>query len=396
MSQARILLCHNYYQQRGGEDESFEAEADLLEANGHEVYLFTRHNDAIEDLTQLSVAGQTLWSRKAAQDLEAIIDSFQPTVMMCTNIFPLLSPAIYSQAKKQGVAVIQQLRNYRIFCVNGLFLRDQQACHACLHKRVAWPGVMHRCYRDSRLASTLVAGWQQSFWHTAVRKRGVDLFVAPTQYTRGVYVSGGIDADHISVRPIVTQPMSADCLGEKQGYAVYVGRLSEEKGIASICEAWKILAGMGIPLHIVGDGPEAPRVKAAADRGELIWHGWLDREKALARIAKASVVLVPSICPEPFGRVVVESFAAGTPVIASEIGSLPELVQDGTNGLRFQAGDVQGLVTVVRRMFETKGMAAQLGQAALASYDEHYSQEQIYQLMLTQFEMAVGQSQAKA
>ncbi len=385
----KLLLCHNYYQQRGGEDESFEAEAELLSRHGHEVIRYTRHNDDIKGRTQLSIAGQTLWSRSAHRELLELIERERPAVMMCTNIFPMLSPSIYEAAHRMGVAVIQQLRNYRAFCVNGLFLREQEVCQECLGKAFAWKGVRYGCYRDSRLASLVVAGWQQTFRYSAIRRGNVDLFLTPSHYTRDQFVAGGFDAERVMVRPNVTSRVAGSTPSAGGGFALYAGRLSEEKGIGTVCEAWEVLAKEGISLRVIGDGPEAPRVQRSADRGDLTWLGRLPRDQTQAMMAQASVVIVPSICPETFGRSAVEAYAAGTPVIVADIGGLPEVVEDGQTGYRFKPGDAVDLASKVRRFYDQPSLAGRMGLAAQALYESMYTSDRIYAQMLTIFERAL-------
>src|SRR6266404_1375963 len=148
----KILLCHNYYQQPGGEDQSFAAEARMLEAHGHEILSYTLHNDAIAGMSRLGVARRTLWNSQSYREVRELIRLYRPSVLHCTNTFPLISPAVYYAARAEGVAVVQSLRNYRLLCPNALFLRDGRVCEDCLGKAVPWPGVLHGCYRESRAA----------------------------------------------------------------------------------------------------------------------------------------------------------------------------------------------------------------------------------------------------
>ena len=149
----KMLLCHTFYQQRGGEDHSYEAEAALLESRGHDVVRFTMHNDEVQRLSRWSVASGAVWSQRAYRMVRELLKRERPSVMHCTNLFPLISPSVYYAARAEGVPVIQSLRNYRLVCVNGFFYRDGGVCEECLEKPVGWPGVVHACYRNSRAAS---------------------------------------------------------------------------------------------------------------------------------------------------------------------------------------------------------------------------------------------------
>lgn len=154
----KVLLCHNYYQQPGGEDVSFAAEASLLESRGHAVIRHTVHNDVINQMRRLDLAARTLWNRETYRELRSLIRNLRPDVMHCTNIFPLISPSAYYAARDEDVPVVQSLRNYRLMCPKGLLMRKGRICESCLHRRLAWPGIPRGCYRDSYSATAVTAG----------------------------------------------------------------------------------------------------------------------------------------------------------------------------------------------------------------------------------------------
>ena len=142
----KILLVHTHYQQPGGEDQVFADEARLLANSGHQVVRYTLHNDAIDGMSRLRVAGRTIFSTEAYRDLRALLRRERPDVMHCTNTFPLISPAAYYAARRARVPVVQTLHNYRLLCANSMFLRDGRPCEDCLGRRVMWPAVRHGGY----------------------------------------------------------------------------------------------------------------------------------------------------------------------------------------------------------------------------------------------------------
>ena len=225
----KILLCHNYYQQRGGEDQSFEDEAPLLEDRGHAVVRYTVHNDEIERMSRWEVAQRTIWNRHALRQLRQLIRRERPQVMHCTNTFPLISPAAYAAAHPEGIAVVQALRNYRLICPNALLLHDGQVCEACVGKTFAWPSIQHACYRNSRAATAVVASMLafQRFRQTWLRQ--VDLFYTLTQFARQKLVQGGVPADRIWTKSNFVDPDPGVGTGDGR-FAVFVGRLSAERG----------------------------------------------------------------------------------------------------------------------------------------------------------------------
>ena len=383
----KVLLCHNYYQQRGGEDESFEAEARTLEEFGHEVVTYTRHNDAIHEMGRLDVASQTLWSRKTYTELRRLIRRERPEVMHCTNTFPLISPSAYTAARAEGVAVVQSLRNYRLLCPGALFLRDGKVCEDCLGKSVPWPSVRHSCYRDSRSASTVVASLNVLHRSIGTWRRDVDLYFTLTQFARRKFVEGGLPSNRIVVKPNCVNPDPGTGSGIG-GYAIFAGRLSAEKGIDTLLEAWKRLA-RPFPLKIVGDGPLADRVKQAAAASPLIEYlGRRPLPELLDLIGEASFLIMPSVWYETFGRTIIEAYAKGTPVIASRLGAMEELVEEGRTGALFDAGDAADLAATVDRLTSSPMLLERMREEARREFEDKYTAEANHRQLLAIYERA--------
>jgi glycosyltransferase involved in cell wall biosynthesis len=385
----KILLCHNHYQQPGGEDQSFAAEARMLEAHGHEIASYTLHNDAIAGMSRLGVARRTLWNAQSYREVRQLIRHHRPSVLHCTNTFPLISPAVYYAARAEGVAVAQSLRNYRLLCPGALFLRDGRVCEDCLGKSIPWPGVLHGCYRQSRPASAVVAGLSAGHRALGTWTRAVDLYFTPSAFARGKFIQAGMAPDSVVVKPNFVDPDPGPGTGVG-GYAVFVGRLSEEKGIATMLSAWQHLKS-DVPLKVVGDGPLAEQVHTACQRDARIeWLGRRSPGEVLSIIGEAACLVMPSTWYETFGRTVVEAFARGTPVIASRIGALSELVDEGRTGLLFEAGDGAGLAAAVERLLANPGRLASMRQAARAEYERGYTAETNYRMLMGIYEEAMA------
>jgi glycosyltransferase involved in cell wall biosynthesis len=396
MTIMKILLCHNYYQQPGGEDESFAAEGRLLEARGHAVVRFTRHNDAIDGMGRWEVARRTFWSRETYSELRGLIRQERPDLMHCTNTFPLISPAAYDAARDEGVPVVQALRNYRLLCPNALFLRDGRACEDCLGKAVAWPGVLHGCYRESRAASAVVAGMAAAHRAMGTWARSVALYFTPSEFARQKYVEGGFPADRVAVKPNFVDPDPGPGTG-RGGYAIFVGRLSPEKGVDTLLSAWS-RPGAGLPpLKVVGDGPLAERVKEAARQGVAVeWLGRRSQPEVLSLIGEAACLVMPSVWYETFGRTIIEAFARGTPVIASRMGAMAELVADGRTGLHFEPGDAADLAARVRQLVSDPEALETTRRAARDKYEQSYTAEVNYRLLTGLYGRALGAGARRA
>lgn len=385
----KLLLCHNYYQQPGGEDQSFAAEARLLEANRHEVVRLTLHNDVISGMSRLGVAGRTLWNRQIYAQTREQIRRDRPDLMHCTNTFPLLSPAVYYAARKEGVPVVQSLRNYRLLCPNALFLRDGRVCEDCLGKAVPWPGVVHGCYRDSRAASAVVAALLAGHRALGTWTRAVDLYFTLTEFARRKFIEGGLAAERIAVKPNFIDPDPGSGSGQG-GYAIFVGRLAPEKGVETMLAAWRQLR-RPLPLKIVGDGPLVDRVRTAARTDPRIeWLGRRTPDEVLGLVGEAVCLLMPSVWYETFGRTIIEAFARGTPVVASRIGALAELVDDGRTGRLFRPGDSADLACTVERMLADPVQLALMRQAARRQYEAKYTAAINYRLLMAIYQQAMS------
>lgn len=367
----RVLVVHNFYQHPGGEDHEVAAELQLLREAEHEVETFTLHNDDIARSSPIRVAGKTLWNGQVYRALRSLMRRYRPDVAHFHNTFPLVSPAGYYAAHAAAVPVVQSLHNYRLLCPNALLFRDGRVCEECVGRAVPWPGVAHRCYRASRAASAAVATMLAAHRALGSWRREVDLFVAPSRFTRQKFVDAGMAAERIVVKPnvVARDPGSGTGGG---GYALYVGRLSVEKGVDTLLDAWRPERSPVMPLHIVGDGPLAGAVAAAADGRVVTWLGALPAADVERQMADAALLVVPSRCYETFGRVVIEAFAAGTPVVASSHGVLAELVEDGRTGALVPPGDAAALVDRVASLASRGATLVGMRAAARAAFEGQY------------------------
>ncbi|MEO0935291.1 MAG: glycosyltransferase, partial [Cyanobacteria bacterium J06641_2] len=331
----RILSIHNQYQIRGGEDESSKSEQQLLREMGHYVDVYQEHNDRVAEIGAVPMAFRTVWSQESYSIVKKKLISSKYDIVHIQNFFPLVSPSVYYAAKSEGVPVVQTLRNYRLLCPNGLFFRNGQVCEDCMGKNIPFPGVMHGCYRNSRPASGAVATMLTV--HRAMRTwtEMVDVYISLTEFARQKFIAAGFPPEKIVVKPNFINPDPGIGQG-KGGYALFVGRLSVEKGLDTLLTAWEHL-DKKIPLKIVGDGPLADKVVEAAKRiPEVEWLGRRPMPEVHQLMGEAMFLVFPSKWYETFGRVAVEAFAKGTPVVAANIGAIAELVDSGRTGVHFR------------------------------------------------------------
>lgn len=376
-----ILSIHNTYQIRGGEDESREAEEGLMREYGHSVDCYEESNDRLKQTPAINVALRTVWSHESYREVKRRLSEKPYNVVHVQNFFPLISPSIYYAAKEMGVPVVQTLRNYRLLCPNALFFRDGGVCEECLGKFIPYPGVLHGCYRESRAASAATAAMLTVHRTLKTWTQQVDRYIALTHFARNKLIEGGLPADKITVKPNFVHPDPGIGQGTG-GYALYVGRLSVEKGLDTLLAAWEQL-GDALPLKIVGDGPLSKDVEKLAERlPQVEWLGRQPMAEVHRLMGEAMVLVFPSKWYETFGRVAVEAFAKGTPVIAAKIGAIAELVDHQRTGLHFQPGDASDLAATLQWAIGHPVKLRQMRQTARTEFETNYTAQQNYQQLL--------------
>lgn len=378
-------MTHNRYQQYGGEDATAAAESQLLEANGNTVIHYQRHNQELSSRGAggtLTAGIETVWSSMSFREVQALIAKDKPDVAHFHNTFPLISPAPYYACAEAGVPVVQTLHNYRLICPAGTFLRDGQICQSCLG-RVAWRGAMHGCYRGSRAATVAVAAMLALHRVLGTWQTKVDAYIAVSEFARQKFIEGGLPEERIIVKPNFVEAGRA--LKSQIGdYALYVGRLSEEKGLRTLLAARERLHEP-IPLWIAGDGPMRDALASEiAEKGlknvELL--GRVPPSEIITLMHRARFLVFPSIWFEGLPLTIVEAFACGLPVVASRLGTMTEIVHDGVTGLLFNPGDGIDLAARIEWAWNHPEALTLMGRAARADYEAKYTPARNYELLM--------------
>lgn len=390
----KILLIHNAYQQRGGEDAVVAAEARLLEERGHEVVFYRRHNDELRKrgpFATVSAGIDSIWAQDSYHTLKKLLFVEEPDVAHFHNTVPLISPAAYYACAEAGVPVVQTLHNYRLLCPGGQFLRDGQVCESCMGRLVLWPGIVHACYRGSRAATTAVSTMLMVHRVMGTWQKKVDVYVALSEFAKNKFILGGLPAGRIVVKPNSVFLDFEERTATTE-YALFVGRHSEEKGLRVLIEAWR-RCGVRIPLRIVGDGPLRRQIEQEAERhrmADISFLGQLPPGETQKQMRGARFLLFPSIWYEGFPLTVAEAFACGIPVVCSRLGSLEEIVQDGRTGLHFSAGDSKDLAAKVEWAWTHPTEMEEMGRAARREYENKYTPERNYEALLQIYERAAS------
>jgi glycosyltransferase involved in cell wall biosynthesis len=394
----RVLLVHNRYRTSApsGEDVAVGNERRMLESRGVDVVPFERCNDDMDDnsmLSKVSNAAATIWSARARSELRQLLRKTRPDVVHVHNTFATLSPSIYSACAAAGVPVVQTLHNFRFFCPGALLLRDGKPCEACL-ERTLMESLKYRCYRGSLAATATLAAMLTLHRAIGTYDRDIQRYIILTRFGRSKAVKGGIDEKKIVVKPnFLPDPPPA---GRGEGdYVIYVGRLLEGKGVETLIRAWRKLPH--VKLKILGDGALRAGLEATAkaDNLNIEFLGRQDRPAVLAAISAAKLLMIPSECYEGFPMVIAESFACGTPILGSRIGSMEELIVEGETGRKFVAGDPEDLAHQLQSMLQDSSALAQMRVRARAFFEANLTEEQNFaQLMNVYADVLASQPRA--
>ena len=372
----RILILHNRYKLHGGEDVVVQQESQLLRDAGYFVDVMEISNDEIESsIDKLKTALMSIYSPPMRKLVAQRIQDIGADVLHVHNFFPRLTPSVYDAGAERNCAVVQTLHNYRLVCPGGLLFRDGAVCEECLGRSFALPGIQHGCYRGSRIGSTTIATMTALHRVRGTWRNQVDRYIVLNEYARSVFTkNAGLPPERIRVKPNVV-PDSGPGKGSG-GYALFVGRLSPEKGIATLLRAAASPA-FRLPLKIVGTGPMQPDVIAAAAACPNIEYlGAQPRTAVVELVGNALVQIVTSEWHEAGGPLVIgEAFAAGIPVITSAMEPMSTVVQDQINGLLYTPRDHEDLCRAVANVADNPDMVTAMRIKARQRYEAMYMPE---------------------
>jgi glycosyltransferase involved in cell wall biosynthesis len=383
-----ILVVHNRYAFAGGEDEACATEVELLRKHGHNVQVYLQDNRQIDDANRWSTGMRCVWSKKDYRTVRELVAKHQIQLMSVHNFFPLVSPSVYYAAKAENIAVVQTLHNYRLLCPAATLLRNGKICEDCLGKSVAWPGLIHRCYRGSFAQTAAVMGMVSTHRALGSWKRMVDYYIALTPFMRDKFIAGGFPAERIVVKANSVADTGVG-LGTGDNF-LFVGRLSEEKGVAVLLRAWEKRKTTR-KLKIIGTGPDEMNLRAMASRMQNVeFLGQVPPQRVKSELSTAAAVVFPSIWYEGLSRVVIESFSKGTPVVASDLGPIPAIVKDERTGVIFRTGDSSDLAAKLDAFPPAGPVLNQMRTFARMEYEQFYADEVVYRDLMNIYQSAVN------
>ena len=383
-----IVFAHNFYRIPGGEDEVFAAETKLLESHGHTVVRCTENSNGLSLPARLKLPATVVWSAKSYSKLRRLVRQNKAEVVHFHNIFPLLSPSCYYAARREGAAVVQTLHNYRLVCPSATLFRSGRPCEDCVGRPIPWPAIVHGCYRHSRLASLATASMLSIHRAAGTWSNAVDAYITLTEFARERFVAGGLPSGKLMVKPNFVDPDPGVGNGAG-GFALFVGRLSEEKGVDTLLNAWRSLPDR-MPLKVVGDGPLGGRLRSQySDIAHVQWLGQMGKQQVLDLMKNATCLVFPSLCYEGLPMTIVEALSAGLPVLASRLGAIPEVVEKPGAGLCFTPGDAMDLVKAVQQVLNSSSTLAGMRAGCRDEYRRKYTADDNYQSLMNVYQRAI-------
>lgn len=387
-------MAHNFYSSRmpSGENRVFIAEKAMLKKNGVEVITLTKDSDDIYKsgrLGVLSAALQTPWNWSAAAEARELQRKENPQILHVHNTFPLISPSIF-HAVRHPAARIMTLHNFRMVCPAAIPMRDGSICTECIRKKSALPSVLHGCYRGSRIATLPLAIMSQLHRHIGTWNSHIDALITLSDFQREIMIQAGFPESKIHVKPNFSSITPKNTPWQERGnYAVFIGRLGEEKGVHSLLKAWKLWGNSAPELRIIGDGELNDFLRKQAEGLPVKFLGQISPEDVMTQISQSKLQILPSEWFETFGLAVIEAFAHATPAAVSRIGALPSIVQDDHNGLIFEPGNPISIMNTIRDAWHSPGKLERLGKAAQADFKEKYTEQQNFSLMMRIYNTAL-------
>lgn len=385
LSPVKVILIHDFYQQYGGEDSVALAEKQLLDEHGQTVVFYTRHNDEIRKFglkDKLTFPLNTIYSRRTSREIARVVESFQPDVAYIHNVFPLISPSLYHALHVLKVPIVQVVHEFRLLCPNSWFYTEGRICERCKHGNYLH-AVRHRCYRDSYILSALYSA-SLGMHRFAGGMNKIDAFICLTKFSKLKLLEGGVPEEKLYVRPNFIDASAVSPAPGTGDYVLYLGRLSPEKGVWTLLRAFEQLRG--VPLKIVGTGPlESDLREHVEEKGlkNISLMGFKAGKEKWELLRNSRFVVLPSEWYEAFPMVILEAYAVGKPVVASDLGGLPDIVRNGKSGILFRPGSIADLTEKVRYLTERPAEIEAMGRYGRQLVETEYGPEPAYQTLMT-------------
>ncbi|PKQ69351.1 glycosyltransferase family 4 protein [Raineya orbicola] len=383
----KVLQIHNRYTKKGGEDGVVEAEKNLLLSYKHSVEQLFFENSQIQGFEKIKIFYKSIYNTQAQSILREKIRTFQPDIIHLHNLFYVASPAVLFEAQRQKIPLVQTIHNFRLICAGSLLMREGKVCEICTNKTFPIAGIKHKCFQNSAIKSaqlTMVTGLHKLL---GTWKNKVDAYITLTDFVKKklIYSSLHLPDEKIFIKPNFVQDKGFASIEQRQGFFLFVGRLSQEKGIQTLLDATKL---HNFKLEIIGGGELENLVREyALSNPNIVYHGFQGQDFIFAKMKECKALLFPSVWYENMPLTILEAFSTGTPVIISDIDNLNEIVTNHYNGLHFRTGESQDLALKVQ--FFEQNPRPELYTNARKTYETLYSPEKNYEKLMQIYEIAI-------
>ena len=384
----KILFIHNKYQIKGGEDSVLENEMTLLKQNGHSLDLFSVTNDSIKSFFyKINIFLNINYSYNYKNQISKKI---KPDVIHVHNFFPILTPSIFDACIEHNVPSVMTLHNFRLICPSALLMHNNKIYEKSI-KNTAYSTIIDKVYKNSYLGTYAVARMIEYHKKNNTWKNKVSQFIALTNFAKNKFLEAGFLEHKIFIKPNFSSlKVKLDKNINRSG-ALFVGRISDEKGIKILLKAWEKI---DIKIKIIGNGPLKHLVENN-DNSRIEYLGFMNQEQIFNEMQTASFLVFPSIWYEGFPMVIIESFANGLPIIASKLGSMGEIIEDKKTGLHFEPGSSKDLVEKVKFLNENKQEGEQMSANVLSEFKSKYSEKINYETLIKIYKKVIDAKKTK-
>lgn len=382
----KVLLVHNRYRYYSGEDFVVDRMAELLKGKGVNVCMQMRDSRTLEGTVsgKLNAFITGIYSLPAYRSMLKLIRKEKPDVVHIHNLYPLFSPSVLVACKQASIAAVMTCHNYRLVCPIGWHFRDGAICEKCIGGREYWC-ILKNC-RENIFESIAYAIRNSIARKLEFFKKNVTIFISPSNFVKCRLIDAGFPADRIRVTPHFVMNSNSNIDHSGNDYIAYSGRVSPEKGISTLLASARKTK---LQLHLAGDYTMMPGFQTSA-LSNVKFLGHISQKKLGEFYKKARFAVIPSICSETFGMVALEAMGYSLPVIASRIGALPEIVEDGVTGYLFQPGDVEDLAYRMKLLWDNPELCKQMGDAGRKKVIRDYNENIFFDRLLSVYEQAIN------
>jgi len=386
-----ILIAHNFYKQRGGEDVIFESESKLLEDHGHNIYRYAISNKDINGTFKSLAAGvSAVYNSASARRIKEVIADFNPDVIHVHNFWPMISPAIFYEAKKANVPIVHSIHNFRLLCPSAYLYFDHAIYEKSINKVFPFDAIRKGVYRNSKIQTAVLAFMTAYHNKMGTWKNKIDQFIINTEFAKKKFLASSLELtdSQFYVKPNFVPDYQQDShQRQRLDQYLFVGRLSEEKGLEVLVETFKRLK---LPITIVGDGPLKNLVEQAANECPTIHYvGFKNKQEVIEYLKTTRAMILPSLWYEGLPMTLMEAFCMGAPVIASNLGAMAETIVHGENGLLFETGSSVALEKQLNQLEQNENLRQKLASGARNAYLSRYTPEINYKMLVEVYQKAM-------